>query len=118
MRKSDLMQYLENALPTDVVLGRYFSDSDLSQNSDEGYCSISFPETHSFMADNSIYIKIEVAHLDLITKQIEPVLEQQIENIIDQNKDFSTFTKGQVYSKSEKIYITSYEFDVRLEPEI
>lgn len=118
MRKTDFMKFLADELPVPVVFGRYFSDADLSQNTGDGYCAVHFVETHNVFCDGHIYKKVEVADIELITKQIEPVIEQKIEDIIDSRKEFSSFTKGQVYSKEEKIYITAYEFDVMLEKEI
>lgn len=118
MKKSDFMQFLSETLPVDVVFGKYLSNADLSQDIGEGYCSVSFVEVRNLYANGEIYVKVEVVHMELITKQIDPVLEQKIENIIDHQKEFSAFTKGQVYSNSEKIYITAYEFDVMLDPEI
>jgi hypothetical protein len=117
MKKTDLMNFLSSNLPVSIVFGRYLSDSDLTQNSEKGYCALHFVDSHNMYTDDRIYQKIEVADLELITKQIEPIIEQQIEDVLDTRKEFGAFTKGQVYSKEEKIYITAYEFDVMLEKE-
>ena len=69
-----------------------------------------FPASENFSADNIAYVKFKTLHLELYTEKKDPVLEEQIETILETHELF--WSKSEVYIDSERLYEILYTLTV------
>ena len=69
-----------------------------------------FPRSDNFGADNKVYQKINVLHIELYTDFKQPNIETQIETVLDAHGLF--YDKTEVWIDSERLYEVAYEMEV------
>ena len=69
-----------------------------------------FPRSDNFGADNKVYQKINVLHIELYTDKKSPDIETQIEAVLDKYELF--YEKTEVWIASERLYEVLYEMEV------
>ena len=69
-----------------------------------------FPRSNNFGADNKVYQKINVLHIELYTDKKSPDIETQVEAVLDKYELF--YEKTEVWIASERLYEVLYEMEV------
>lgn len=69
-----------------------------------------FPSTDNFAADDHVYFEVPVLHIELYTDKKDPVLEDQLEALLDTNDLY--WEKSEVWIDSEKLYEVLYQMEV------
>lgn len=69
-----------------------------------------FPRSDNFGADNKVYQKINVLHIELYTDKKSPDIETQVEAVLDAHEIF--YDKTEVWIASERLYEVLYEMEV------
>ena len=69
-----------------------------------------FPRSDNFGADNKVYQKINVLHIELYTDKKSPDIETQVEAVLDKYELF--YEKTEVWIASERLYEVLYEMEV------
>ena len=69
-----------------------------------------FPSSDNFSADGRVYQKIDNLHIELYTDKKDPVLESNVERILDRH-DFC-YNKTETWIPEEKLYEVLYSFEV------
>ena len=69
-----------------------------------------FPRSDNFGADNKVYQKINVLHIELYTDKKSPDIETQVEAVLDKYELF--YDKTEVWIASERLYEVLYEMEV------
>lgn len=69
-----------------------------------------FPRSDNFGADNKVYQKINVLHIELYTEKKSPDIETQVEAVLDKYELF--YEKTEVWIASERLYEVLYEMEV------
>lgn len=69
-----------------------------------------FPSSDNFSADGRVYQKIDNLHIELYTDKKEPVLESNVERILDMHDFF--YNKTETWIPEEKLYEVLYSFEV------
>lgn len=69
-----------------------------------------FPRSDNFGADNKVYQKINVLHIELYTDFKAPDVETQVEAVLDSHGLF--YDKTEVWIASERLYEVLYEMEV------
>ena len=69
-----------------------------------------FPRSDNFRADNIVYQKINVLHIELYTDAKAPDIETQVEAVLDKYELF--YEKTEVWLASERLYEVLYEMEV------
>ena len=69
------------------------------------------PASNHFSADGRVYLKVNVAHLELYTDEKNPETEALVETVLDAHGVF--YDKTEVWIESEKLYEVMYSFDMK-----
>ena len=69
-----------------------------------------FPRSNNFGADNKVYEKIDVLHIELYTDTKAPNIESQVESVLDAHELY--YEKTEVWIASERLYEVLYEMEV------
>ena len=69
-----------------------------------------FPRSDNFGADNKVYQKINVLHIEFYTEKKSPDIETQVEAVLDKYELF--YEKTEVWIASERLYEVLYEMEV------
>ena len=69
-----------------------------------------YPRSDNFAADGIVYFKKDRLHVELYTDSKDPVLEQQIEDVLDAHGLF--YNKSEVWIQSERLYEVLYQMEV------
>lgn len=69
-----------------------------------------FPRSDNFGADNKVYQKINVLHIELYTDAKAPDVEAQVEAVLDAHELY--YDKTEVCIASERLYEVLYEMEV------
>lgn len=69
-----------------------------------------YPGSDNFAADGTVYFKKDRLHVELYTDSKDPVLEQQIEDVLDAHGLF--YNKSEVWIQSERLYEVLYQMEV------
>ena len=69
-----------------------------------------FPRSDNFGADNKVYQKINVLHIELYTDKKSPDIETKVEAVLDKYELF--YEKTEVWIASERLYEVLYEMEV------
>ena len=69
-----------------------------------------FPRSDNFGADNKVYQKINVLHIELYTDKKSPDIETRVEAVLDAHEIF--YDKTEVWIASERLYEVLYEMEV------
>ena len=69
-----------------------------------------FPRSDNFGADNKVYQKINVLHIELYTDKKQPNVEAQVEAVLDAHEIY--YDKTEVWIASERLYEVLYEMEV------
>ncbi len=69
-----------------------------------------FPGSSNFIADGTVYYKIDVMHIELYTEKKDPALEERIEAVLD--RQGFAYEKSETWIASEKLYEVLYEMEV------
>jgi len=69
-----------------------------------------FPSSGNFSADGRVYQKIDTLHVELYTDKKDPVLEGNVERVLDMHDYF--YNKTEVWIPEEKLYEVLYSFSV------
>ena len=70
------------------------------------------PESDNFSADGKVYLKINVAHIELYTDEKSPATEQILEDVLDAHEIF--YEKSEIWIESEKLYEVLYTFETEV----
>lgn len=68
------------------------------------------PETENFSADDRVYSKISILHIELYTDEKDPQLEETVEEALEEADMF--WDKVESWIASEKMYEVLYEMRV------
>ena len=68
------------------------------------------PKSSNFAADGSVYLRIDVVHIELYTDRKSPATERQLETVLDAHGIF--YNKSEVWIDSEKLYEAVYTFEM------
>ena len=69
-----------------------------------------FPRSNNFGADNKVYKKANVLHIELYTDAKAPDIESQVETVLDAHELY--YDKTEVWIASERLYEVLYEMEV------
>ena len=69
-----------------------------------------FPRSDNFGADNKVWKKINVLHIELYTDKKSPDIESQVEAVLDKYEIY--YDKTEVWIASERLYEVLYEMEV------
>ena len=69
-----------------------------------------FPGSSNFIADGTVYYKIDVMHIELYTDKKDPALEERIEAVLD--RQGFIYEKSETWIAGEKLYEVLYEMEV------
>lgn len=69
-----------------------------------------FPSSDNFGADNIVYQKINVLHIELYTDAKAPDVEARVEAVLDAHELF--YDKTEVWIAEERLYEVLYEMEV------
>jgi hypothetical protein len=68
------------------------------------------PSTDNFAADGTVYLDIDVIHIELYTDRKDPELEKQLQKLL---KDSGiVYEKNESWIETEKLYEVLYEFEM------
>jgi len=67
------------------------------------------PGNNNFAADGRAYLKVDVVHIELYTDKKDPMLESQVEAVLDAHDIF--YEKSEVWIESEKLYEVLFTFE-------
>ena len=67
------------------------------------------PGSNNFGADGRVYFKADEVNIELYSDRKDPVLEQQIETVLDRHGVF--YDKTEVWIESERLYEVLYTFE-------
>lgn len=70
------------------------------------------PESSNFAADGKTYFKANEVHIELYADYKNPVLEEQVEAVLDRHGIF--YNKTETFIESEKLYETLYIFEMEV----
>ena len=68
------------------------------------------PGSDNFAADGKVYYKIDEYHIELYTDVKSPILEAELEAVLDAHGIF--YDKTEVWIESEKLYEVLYQFEM------
>ena len=68
------------------------------------------PNSDNFAADGRVYFKINKVHIELYTDEKSPMVEAQLEAVLDAHGIF--YNKSEVWIDSEKLYEVLYSFEM------
>ena len=69
-----------------------------------------FPSSDNFSADGKVYQKIDSLHVELYTDRKDPVLESNVEKVLDDHDIF--YNKTEVWIPEERLYEVLYSTEV------
>ena len=69
-----------------------------------------FPSSNNFSADGKVYQKIDSLHVELYTDRKDPVLESNVEKVLDDHDIF--YNKTEVWIPEERLYEVLYSTEV------
>ena len=69
-----------------------------------------FPSSDNFSADGKVYQKIDALHVELYTDRKDPVLESNVEKVLDDHDIF--YNKTEVWIPEERLYEVLYSTEV------
>lgn len=69
-----------------------------------------FPSSDNFSADGRVYQKIDSLHVELYTDKKDPVLESNVEHVLDAHEYF--YDKTEIWIPEERLYEVLYSFEV------
>ena len=81
-----------------------------SESPDPPFMVFLFPRSDNFGADNKVYQKINVLHIELYTDAKAPDIEFQVETVLDAHEIY--YDKTEVWIASERLYEVLYEMEV------
>lgn len=70
------------------------------------------PESSNFAADGKTYFKANEIHIELYADYKNPVLEEQVEAVLDKHGIF--YNKTETFIESEQLYETLYIFEMEV----
>lgn len=70
------------------------------------------PASSNFSADGETYFKANEVHVELYADYKNPVLEEQVEAVLDRHGIF--YNKTEAFIESEKLYETLYIFEMEV----
>lgn len=70
------------------------------------------PASSNFAADGKTYFKANEIHIELYADYKNPVLEEQVEAVLDRHGIF--YNKTEAFIESEKLYETLYIFEMEV----
>lgn len=70
------------------------------------------PASSNFAADGKTYFKANEVHVELYADYKNPVLEEQVEAVLDRHGIF--YNKTEAFIESEKLYETLYIFEMEV----
>ena len=70
------------------------------------------PASSNFAADGKAYFKANEVHIELYADYKNPVLEEQVEAVLDRHGIF--YNKTEVWIESEKLYEVLYTFEMEV----
>ena len=70
------------------------------------------PASSNFAADGKTYFKANEVHIELYADYKNPVLEEQVEAVLDMHGIF--YNKTEAFIESEKLYETLYIFEMEV----
>lgn len=70
------------------------------------------PASSNFSADGKAYFKANEVHIELYADYKNPVLEEQVEAVLDRHGIF--YNKTETFIESEKLYETLYIFEMEV----
>ena len=70
------------------------------------------PASSNFAADGKTYLKANEVHIELYADYKNPVLEEQVEAVLDGHGIF--YNKTETFIESEKLYETLYIFEMEV----
>lgn len=70
------------------------------------------PASSNFAADGKAYFKANEVHIELYADYKNPVLEEQVEAVLDRHGIF--YNKTEAFIESEKLYETLYIFEMEV----
>lgn len=70
------------------------------------------PESSNFAADGKTYFKANEVHIELYADYKNPVLEEQVEAVLDRHGIF--YNKTEAFIESEQLYETLYIFEMEV----
>ncbi|MFR8852130.1 hypothetical protein [Gardnerella sp. DNF01204] len=70
------------------------------------------PASSNFAADGKTYFKANEVHIELYADYKNPVLEEQVEAVLDRHGIF--YNKTEAFIESEKLYETLYIFEMEV----
>ena len=71
------------------------------------------PGSNNFAADGRVYYKISDVHIEMYTDLKDPILEQNVEAVLDEHGIF--YDKTEVWIESEKLYEVLYSFEMEVQ---
>ena len=83
-----------------------------SESPDPPFICFLTPGSDNFAADDRVYFKAAVVHVELYTDLKDPDLEQQLEAVLDERGIF--YDKTEVWIESEKLYEVLYAFEMEV----
>ena len=69
-----------------------------------------FPGTDNMFADNQVYYKVNELNIELYTDKKDPVIENQIENVLASHE--VAYEKMETWIDSEKMYEVLYQTEI------
>lgn len=70
------------------------------------------PSSSNFAADGKTYFKANEVHIELYADYKNPVLEEQVEAVLDRHGIF--YNKTEAFIESEQLYETLYIFEMEV----
>lgn len=105
MTYKDITDMLEEAnLP---LAYHHFAEG---ESPDPPFLIFLFPESDNFGADDKVFQKIDVLHIELYTDKKEPTLEDSLETILDNHNLF--YQKSETWIEDERMYEVLYEMRI------
>ena len=105
MTYSEILEMLEEA-----KLSLAYDHFAEGESPDPPFMVFLFPRSDNFGADNKVYQKINVLHIELYTEKKSPDIETQVEAVLDKYELF--YEKTEVWIASERLYEVLYEMEV------
>ena len=68
------------------------------------------PDSDHFAADGKVYFKANEVHIELYTDEKDPLVESQVEAVLDEYGIF--YVRSEVWIESEKLYEVLYSFEM------
>lgn len=103
------MDELKNIM-TEIGLPSAYDHFAVGESPEPPFITWLIPGSDNYSADGRIYYKINQVHIELYTDKKDPVLEKQVEDVLDAHEIF--YDRTEVWIESEKLYEVLYSFEM------